>query len=77
MRAKRTQGIENTERHIGLYADAGFAQFKAGNMLESINLLNLALEEFEKIPQDNTEIKYFTSKKAFRAHHKMDGRTRQ
>ena len=31
--AKRTQRIENTERHIGLYADAGFAQFKAGNTL--------------------------------------------
>ena len=60
--ARRTQRIENTGRHIGLYADAGFAQFKAGKALESIKLLNLALEEFEKIPQDNTDIKYFTLK---------------
>ena len=31
-------------------------------MLESIKLLNLALQEFEKIPQDNTDIKYFSLK---------------
>ena len=61
--AKRTQEIENTERYIGLYADAGFAQFKAGNMLESIKLLNLALQNFEILPQDNTDLKYFTLKK--------------
>ena len=61
--AKRTQKIENTERYIGLYADAGFAQFKAGNMLESIKLLNLALQNFEILPQDNTNLKYFTLKK--------------
>ena len=61
--AKRTQKIENTERYIGLYADAGFAQFKAGNMLDSIELLNLALQKFETIPQDNTDVKYFTLKK--------------
>ena len=60
--AKKTQKIEDTERYISLYADAGFAQFKAGNTLESIDLLNLALEEFEKIPQDNTNLKYFTLK---------------
>ena len=60
--AKRTQTIESAGRHIGLYADAGFAQFKAGNMLESIRLLNLALKEFEKIPQDNTNLKCFTLK---------------
>ena len=60
--AKRTQRIENTERYIGLYADAGFAQFKAGKAPESIDLLSLALEEFEKIPQDNTDLKYFTLK---------------
>ena len=60
--AKRTQRIENTGRHIGLYADAGFAHFKAGNMLESIKLWNLALNEFEKVPQDNTDIKYFSLK---------------
>ena len=61
--AKRTQKIEGTERYIGLYADAGFAQFKAGNMLDSIKLLNLALQKFEMLPQDNTDIKYFTLKK--------------
>ena len=77
--AKKTQKIENTERHIGLYADAGFAHFneryiglyadagfahfKAGNMLESIKLLNLALQKFETIPQDNTDLEYFTLKK--------------
>ena len=60
--AKRTQKIENTERYISLYADAGFAQFKAGNMLDSIELLNLALQKFETIPQDNTDVKYFTLK---------------
>ena len=60
--AKRTQRIENTGRHIGLYADAGFAHFKAGNMLESIKLWNLALNEFEKVPQDNTNLKYFSLK---------------
>ena len=55
--------IENTERYIGLYADAGFAQFKAGNMLESIRLLNLALNEFELLPQDKGNVQYFTLKK--------------
>ena len=60
---KRTQRIENTERYIGLYADAGFAQFKAGNMLDSMKLLNLALQKFEMLPQDNTDVKYFTLKK--------------
>ena len=60
--AKRTQRIENPERYIGLYADAGFAQFKAGKMLESINSLNLALQNFEKVPQDNTDINYFSLK---------------
>ncbi len=60
---KRTQNIENTERHISFYVDAGFARFKAGNMLESIKLLNLALQKFETIPQDNTDVKYFTLKK--------------
>ena len=59
---KRTQKIENTERYIGLYADAGFAQFKAGNLSDSIELLNLALQKFETIPQDNTDVKYFTLK---------------
>ncbi len=59
---KRTQKIENTERYIGLYVDAGFAQFKAGNMLNSIELLNLALQKFETIRQDNTNVKYFTLK---------------
>ena len=61
--AKRTQSIENNGNHIGLYADAGFAQFKVGNYCDSIKLLNLALKEFEKFPQDNTDVKYFTLKK--------------
>ncbi len=61
--AKRTQKIENSERHIGLYADAGFAHFKAGNMFNCIKLLHLALQNFEMLPQDNTDVKYFTLKK--------------
>ena len=61
--AQRTQKIENIEKHIGFCADAGFAQFKAGNMLECIKLLNLALRKFEMLPQDNTDLKYFTLKK--------------
>ena len=61
--AKRTQQIENTERYIGAYADAGFAHFKAGNMFNCIKFLHLALENFEKLPQNNTDVKYFTLKK--------------
>ena len=61
--AKRTQEIESSERYIGLYADAGFANFKAGNYCESIEQLNLALQGFEKLPQDNTDVKYYTLKK--------------
>ncbi len=61
--AKRTQQIENTERYIGLYADAGFAHFKAGNMLNCIKLLHLALQDFEKLPQDSEDLQYFTLKK--------------
>ena len=61
--AKRTQKIENNERYVGLYADAGFAQFKAGNMLDCVKLLNLALQKFETLHQDNTVLKYFTLKK--------------
>ena len=61
--AKRTQEVENTERYIGSYADAGFAYFKAGNMLNCIKFLYLALQNFEKLPQDNTDVKYFTLKK--------------
>jgi tetratricopeptide (TPR) repeat protein len=61
--AKKTQKIENNERYIGLYADAGFAQFKAGNMSDCVKLLNLALQKFETLHQDNTSLKYFTLKK--------------
>ena len=61
--ANKTQKIENTERYIGLYADAGFAQFKAGNLLDCIKLLHLVLQKFEKLPQDNTNLTYFTLKK--------------
>ena len=61
--AKIVQKIESTERYIGLYADAGFAQFKAGNMLDCIKLWHLTLQKFEMIPQNNTDVKYFTLKK--------------
>ena len=61
--AKRTQEIDNTERYIGAYADAGFAYFKAGNILNCIKFLHLALKYFEMLPQDNTDVKYFTLKK--------------
>lgn len=61
--AKKTQQIEITERYIGLYADAGFAHFKSGNMLNCIKFLHLALRDFEKRPQDNTDLQYFTLKK--------------
>ena len=59
---KRTQNVENTEGHIGFCADAGFAQFKAGNMLNCIKMLHLALQKFETLPQDNTNVQYFTLK---------------
>ena len=61
--AKRAQRVNRTEEYIGLYADAGFAHFKAGNMLDSIKLWNLALQKFEVLPQNNTDLKYFTLKK--------------
>ena len=61
--ANRAQEIENTERYIGSYADAGFAHFKAGNMFNCIKLLHLALQNFETLPQNNTDVKYFTLKK--------------
>ena len=60
---RRTESIEKSERHIGLYADAGFAHFKAGNVLESINLLNLALKEFDRLDQCSENAKYVTLKK--------------
>ena len=60
--AKRAQRTEGTEMYIGLYADAGFAQFKAGNILDSIKLLNLALQKFEMLLQGNTDVKYVTLK---------------
>ena len=61
--ANKTQKIENTERYIGLYADAGFAHFKAGNMLNCIKFLHLALRDFDMLPQDRTDLQYFTLKK--------------
>ena len=61
--ANKTQEIENTERYIGSYADAGFAHFKAGNLLDSIKLLHLALENFEQLHQDTTNVKYYTLRK--------------
>ena len=41
--AERTHKTVNAERYVSFCADAGFAQFKAGNMLESIKLLNLGV----------------------------------
>ena len=62
--AKRTQVIEDTERFIGLYADAGFANFKAGNYCDSIKLLNLALREFGRLVEgDNKDTQYSVLKK--------------
>ena len=60
--AQRTEKIENPERYIGFCADAGFTHFKAGNMLDSIKLLSLALQKFEMLPQDKTNVRYFTLK---------------
>ena len=73
--ATRAQEIGDKERYISLSADAGFAQFKAGNMLSSMKLLNLALQEFEKLPQDDTDVGYFTLKKAFRIFNNLVGET--
>ena len=61
--AKRTDKTVNAERYVGFYADAGFAHFKAGNMFNCIKLLHQALQNFETLPQDNTNITYFTLKK--------------
>ncbi|MCY3788493.1 MAG: Uma2 family endonuclease, partial [Gemmatimonadetes bacterium] len=61
--AKKSLDVGNTKRYIGFYADVGFAQFKSSNLLSSIKLLKLALQELEKIPQDNTDVIYFTLKK--------------
>jgi hypothetical protein len=61
--ADRTQKIVDPERNVGFYADAGFAHFKTGNMLNCIKLLHLALQKFEMLPPDKTEVKYFTLKK--------------
>ena len=61
--AKKAEQIENTNRYIGAYADAGFAYFKAGNMMECINYLQLALLKFEGLPTNITDIQYFTLKK--------------
>ncbi len=61
--AERTHKTVNVERYVSFCADAGFAHFKAGNMLNSIKLLHLALGNFEKSHQDNTNVKYFTLKK--------------
>ena len=61
--AKRSLDVGDTKRYIGFYADVGFARFKSGNLLSSIKLLKLALQELEKVPQDNTDVIYFTLKK--------------
>lgn len=61
--ANKTQEIEKSERYICLYVDAGFAYFKAGRISECIKLLHRALQNFETLPQDNSDLKYFTLKK--------------
>ena len=61
--SKRAQGIGRDEVYIGLRADAGFAHFKAGNMLDSMKFWILALQEFEMLSQDDTNVKYVTLKK--------------
>ena len=61
--SKRAQGIGRDEVYIGLRADAGFAHFKAGNMLDSMKFWILALQEFEMLSQDDTNVKYITLKK--------------
>ncbi len=60
---KKTHKTVNAERYVSFCADAGFAHFKAGNMLNCIKLLHLALQNFEMLPQDNTNLTYFTLKK--------------
>ena len=61
--AERTHKTVNAERYVSFCADAGFAHFKAGNMFNCIKLLHLALQNFEMLPQDNTNLTYFTLKK--------------
>ena len=61
--AKKVPIIRKNEIYISMCADAGFAYFKAGNMLNCIKFLHLALQKFEEIPQDNTDVNYFTLKK--------------
>ncbi|MCY3681293.1 MAG: hypothetical protein OXH16_07840 [Gemmatimonadetes bacterium] len=61
--AKRAKSLDGSKKYIGLYADAGFAQFKAGNVRDSLNLLSVALQEFDMLPQDDTDVGYFTLKK--------------
>ena len=61
--AEKAREINDNKRCIGMYADAGFAQFKAGNISSSLELLILALREFDKIPQNDTEVGFFTLKK--------------
>ena len=61
--AERIHKTVNAERYVSFCADAGFAHFKAGNILESIKLLSIALQNFVRLPQDNTDLNYFTLKK--------------
>ena len=61
--AKRAKSLDGSKKYIGLYADAGFAQFKVGNVWDSLKLLSVALQEFDMLPQDDTDVEYFTLKK--------------
>ena len=61
--ANKTKEIEKSERYICLYVDAGFAYFKAGRIVDCIRLLHRSLHDFETLPQNNSDLKYFTLKK--------------
>ena len=61
--AAKAREINDTKKYISLYVDAGFAQFKTGDISNCLELLSVALQEFEKIPRDDTDIGYFTLKK--------------
>ena len=60
---KKAQESGEIEQYIGLYADAGFSQFKAGDISGSLELLNWTQEEFQQLPQEDADLGYFTLKK--------------
>ena len=60
--AIRARKIDDTNKSIGMYADAAFANFKAGLFLKTLDLMDLALGKFEKIPPNDKNVGYFTQK---------------